>query len=327
MATKPFPILLITATDIGGGLAASGLVKRLFDEIPYARFTIVTDATLAPLFAEVPNLDRVIVASKAIGLLERYGLWRRLNTRRWGLIVDARDCGLSQYLRRDRRAVLQARPGSEPVHPVLALARLLDLEADPPRPFLYTSPEIEAAADEQLGQGGPILAIAPGGAWSGRAWPVERFAQLAGQLLGADGPMPDGRLLVVGDPSDGDVIEASRFAVARQRLVGRPGGQGLLGDYALLKRARLFIGDDGPWMHLAAAAGAPTLGLFGPSDERTCAPWGPKARVVRGPRPFEAFQAIDPGLNQAIGHMMDLPVQTVLDAAQDLYAATEPSHA
>lgn len=325
MATKPFPILIITATDIGGALAASGLVKRLFDEIPYARFAIVTDVALAPLFAEVPNLDRVITAPRSIGLLERYGLVRRLNTRRWGLIVDARDCGLSGYLRRERRAVLQPKPGA-PLHPVVALAEALGLEADPPPPFLYTSPEIDAAADEALGEGGPILAIAPGAAWSGRAWPVERFAQLAGQLLGADGPMPDGRLLVVGDPNDGDVIEASRFAIARQRLVSPALGLGVLGDYALLKRVRLFIGNDGPWMHLAAAAGAPTLGLFGPSDERTAAPWGRKARSVRGPRPFEAFQAIDPGLNQAIGHMMDLPVQTVLDAAQDLFTATEPRH-
>ena len=79
-------------------------------------------------------------------------------------------------------------------------------------------------------------------------------------------------------------------------------------------------------MHLAAAAGAPTLGLFGPSDERVRGPWGANAHVVRGPRPFEAFQTLDPGFNQAIGHMMDLPVETVLEAAQDLLAATEPGH-
>ena len=53
-------------------------------------------------------------------------------------------------------------------------------------------------------------------------------------------------------------------------------------------------------MHLAAAAGAPTLGLFGPSDERLYAPVGRRTpRVVRGPRDFEAIKAVDPGFNQA----------------------------
>ena len=40
MATKPFPILFITATRIGDAVLSSGLIKRLLDEIPHARFTI-----------------------------------------------------------------------------------------------------------------------------------------------------------------------------------------------------------------------------------------------------------------------------------------------
>ena len=34
-------------------------------------------------------------------------------------------------------------------------------------------------------------------------------------------------------------------------------------------------------MHIAAAVGAPTLGLFGPSREAHYAPWGPRAAAVR----------------------------------------------
>ena len=66
----------------------------------------------------------------------------------------------------------------------------------------------------------------------------------------------------------------------------------------------------------------PTLGLFGPSDERLYAPWGPNTRVVRGPRGFEAIKASDPGFTQVICHMMDLPVDTVVAAAKDLLKAT-----
>ena len=72
-----------------------------------------------------------------------------------------------------------------------------------------------------------------------------------------------------------------------------------------------------------AAAGTPTIGLFGPSDDQLYAPWGPNTRVVRGPRSFEQIRAVDPGLSQALCHMMDLPVETVTAAAKDLLAKTQ----
>ena len=86
---------------------------------------------------------------------------------------------------------------------------------------------------------------------------------------------------------------------------------------------RLFIGNDSGAMHLAAAAGVPTLGLFGPSDDRLYAPWGPHCRVVRGGRDLEAFRRIDPELNQAVCHMFDLSVDSVVDAATRLLKETE----
>ena len=64
MATKPFPILFITATRIGDAVLSSGLIKRLVDEIPHARFTIVAGPAAAPLFADTPGLDRIIVMAK-----------------------------------------------------------------------------------------------------------------------------------------------------------------------------------------------------------------------------------------------------------------------
>jgi ADP-heptose:LPS heptosyltransferase len=114
--------------------------------------------------------------------------------------------------------------------------------------------------------------------------------------------------------------------VARNRVIDLT-GQDLLVAHAALKRARLFIGNDSGAMHLAAAAGVPTLGLFGPSDERRYAPWGPNARVVRGARDLDQIRAADPGLNQAVCHMMDLSVEKVVRAADELLAQTEPKDA
>src|SRR3546814_13431024 len=50
---------------------------------------------------------------------------------------------------------------------------------------------------------------------------------------------------------------------------------------AALRRCAFYIGNDSGLMHLAAASGTPTLGLFGPSRERVYGPWGEKTASVR----------------------------------------------
>ena len=75
---------------------------------------------------------------------------------------------------------------------------------------------------------------------------------------------------------------------------------------------------------MAAAAGAPTLGLFGPSDERLYGPWGDKTCVARGPRSFVQIKVKDPELSQPVCHMLDLPVPQVLADAKALFEATQP---
>ncbi|MCR5873283.1 glycosyltransferase family 9 protein [Phenylobacterium sp. J426] len=196
MASGPFPILFITATRIGDAVLSSGLIKRLHDEIPNARFTIVAGPAAAPLFAEVPNLDRVIVMQKAKSGGHWFDLWRETRKRRWGLVVDLRGSGLTRFLRTRRRAV--HRKSAEPVHKVLEAARLLKIEDEPAAPFLFTSPDTEAYAAELVAGEGPILALAPAANWIGKTWPVERFSQVAMRLVRGDGPLRGGRLMVVG---------------------------------------------------------------------------------------------------------------------------------
>lgn len=329
MTQRAFPILFITATRIGDAVLSSGLIRMLADQIPNARFTIVAGPLAAPLFAHVPGLDRVIVMEKGKGKGHWFKLWRQVRHKKWSLVVDLRGSATALFLRRDKRAIWKKLPG-EVVHKVVDAARTLKLEGDPPAPHLYITPDVQALADDLLapiaGQGeGPILAVGPAANWVGKVWPIERFTQTVAQLLDKDGPMAGGRLLILGGPEDTRMIEELRRASARGRTIDLTGKVDLLTAYACLRRARLFIGNDSGLMHIAAAAGAPTLGLFGPSDERRYAPWGDKAVAVRGPRGFDQFLAVDPDLSQAIRHMSDLPVATVVREAKALLIRTEPS--
>ena len=322
--TSGFPILFITATRIGDAVLSSGLIRRLADEIPNARFTIVAGPAAAPLFAHVPGLERVIVFEKSKTGSHWLELWRKVRHRQWGLVVDLRGSGLSRFLRTKRRAI--HRKGSHATHKVLEAARTLRIEDEPAAPFIFTSPDVEAYADELTAGKGPILAMAPAANWVGKTWPVERFSQVAMKLLRDHSPIQGGRLMVLGGPGDEKLARALRD-VAGKGFIDLAGKADLVTSYACLKRARLFIGNDSGAMHLSAAAGCPTIGLFGPSDERLYAPWGDHTRVVRGPRSYEQIRAVDPGFQQALCHMMDLPVETVVSAARELLRATEPKDA
>jgi ADP-heptose:LPS heptosyltransferase len=323
MARGSFPILFITATNIGDAVLASGLIKRLADEIPNARFTIVAGPAAAPLFAFVPNLDELIVFAKQKDGSHWFDLWRKVRKRRWGLVVDLRGSAISRVLSTKRRAIHRKLVG-EPIHKVIEAARVLKIEDEPAAPHIYLSPEVEAYALDLMPGQGPILAMAPAANWVGKTWPLERFSRVAMRLLGPDGPMKGGRLMVLGGGADRKTAQGLKDCVPRYRFIDLAGQVDLVTPIASLKQARLFIGNDSGAMHLAAAAGTPTLGLFGPTDERRYAPWGPNARVVRGGRSFEDIIAADPGSNQALCHMMDLSVDRVYEAARTLLADTEP---
>jgi ADP-heptose:LPS heptosyltransferase len=321
MTAKSFPILYISSNRIGDAVLASGLLKRLHDEIPAARFTIVAGPPSAPLYRDTPNLDQIIVMEKSRGRGHWFKLWTQVRGRRWGLILDRRGSSIATFLSSKKRAIHRGND-REPVHKVIEAARLLRLADAPPPPFLFTSEETEAKAKRLLGEGGPILAVGPAANWIGKTWPTERFALAAVQLMEKGAPFERGRLLILGGPDDWRAAEPMRRSIARERWIDLTGQVDLLTAYAALKHVRLFIGNDSGLMHLAAAAGAPTLGLFGPSDERLYGPWGEKTQVVRGPRSFAQIQAIDPGLSQPVCHMLDLPVDTVVEAAKTLFAAT-----
>lgn len=326
MVGKPFLILVIAPVDVGDAIAVSGLIPRLLREIPEAQFTIVAGPETAPLFEYAPNLTRIVVAAKYEGFGAQVSLRQKLSGKTWGLVLDLGHAGIATWLKRKRRAELPE--DRMDTNRTVAAAHLLGFDADPPTPFLYTSPEIESATDEALIGEGPIIAVGPGAGWVGRMWPAERYGQVASKLMMTPGaPLAHARILALGGDTDRDAMQESVFPLPRKRIISRPYSQDLMTDYAWLKRCRLYIGGDNVWTQLAAAAGVPTVAIFGPSDDRVYAPFGPHVTVVRGPRDFATLKALDPEFSYQVSHLNDLTVDTVLTAAQDLLSRTGPADA
>lgn len=316
-----FRILYIAEADPEAAVLSSGALAYLVEAMPRARFTVVGSPASAPLFADLPRLDRLIVL-EGEGTGDWFNLWNQVRAIEWGLVVDLRGSTLWKRLKRQKRALkVTPNPGE---HAVQAAARAVQFDETPP-PRLYTSDETEAQVDaliEQLGVSGegPILAVGPGVDWMGKQWPAERFAKVAAPLLADDGPLAGGRLMIVGDETDRDVAHTIRLAAPRKRVMELQGRLTPLQTVAALRRARLFLGADSLWTQLAVASGVPVVAVFGPSDEAWKGPWG--GVTVRGDRTLDEYRRLDPKLNQALHHMSDLPVERVLKAAKALLAKT-----
>lgn len=319
MSPRPPQILFITATRIGDVVLSSGLIRHLAAANPDASFTIAGGAAPISLFADTPGLDALLPMVKQPNGGHWLNLWRRTRRVRWDQVIDLRGSAIAHLLRARVRHVLDRR-GRE-LHRVVAYAQTLGLQSAPPAPSFFVSPQTQTAADHGLAGAGDILAMAPAANWIGKTWPAERFAALARDLLGADGPLPKGRLLLLGGREDLAAAEVVAAALGQDRVIMALGEPDLLTTYAMLKRVRLFVGNDSGMMHLAAAAGAPTLGLFGPTDDRLYAPWGERCLVVRA-EPFAGFKARDPQLNLPEPHMASLDQATVHAAAMSLLART-----
>ncbi|MBF0394981.1 MAG: glycosyltransferase family 9 protein, partial [Alphaproteobacteria bacterium] len=109
-------------------------------------------------------------------------------------------------------------------------------------------------------------------------------------------------------------------SIPAARRLDLVGGPGLAEVAACLGRAALYLGNDSGLMHLAAAMGIPTLGLFGPSPEALYAPWGPRAAVLRTPESYEALVGA-PGFDYRgqTSLMTGLTVDAVVKAATALW--------
>jgi len=290
-------ILFVTSNRIGDAVLSTGLLDHLLRRYPEARFTVATGPVAEGVFLRMPRLERLILMEKRPYGRHWIGLWAACVGTLWDLVVDIRSAALPFTLAARRRAVRRRRGG----HKTAQLAAILDLDP-PPLPVAWTAPEDRARAAVLVPPGPPLLVLGPTANWTGKVWPPERFVDLARALLA--GPMAGARIVVLAGPG------AQERALAAPVLAALPGAIDLAGAVSLpeaaavLARAALFVGNDSGLMHLAAAAGAPTLGLFGPTPADEYAPAGRRTAtaVARGP------------------HMADLDVATALAAATGLIA-------
>lgn len=264
-------ILFVTSNRLGDAVLSTGLLDHLIRAHPDARITVVCGPVAAGLFARMPNRAATIELRKRDRGLHWLALWRQVVPHLWDLVVDIRGSVLSWLVPTRRRAVFRRRGGPK----IAELAAILGLDPPPLPVAWFTEADIQRVRTI-LGTDRPYIALAPTANWAPKVWPAERFAQ-AFAALATPGTVP----VILGGPGD------TERAMAAPLLAALPGAIDLVGRLtlpevsALLAGASLFIGNDSGLMHMAAAAGAPTVGLFGPTDASIYAPAGRRTTHVK----------------------------------------------
>ena len=159
--------------------------------------------------------------------------------------------------------------GRRPGHRLAQLGALLGLDP-PPLPVAWFAPADARRAEMLLPGDGPWIALGPTANWDRKVWPAERFVTLTDALTAPAGPLAGARVAVLGGPGAAERAMAAPVldGLGDERAVDLVGNLSLPEAAAVLARCALFVGNDSGLMHLSAATGTPTLGLFGPSPRR-----------------------------------------------------------
>lgn len=155
-------------------------------------------------------------------------------------------------------------PGINVIHKNLSLVRgALDIPVgNEPCEFpIETTAEHRHEAEAIAGRAaGTFALLNPGGGWVTKLWRSADFGRLAKRVWEEAGVEP---IIVTGPGESHLAAEAQANAGGFEIIHAEPT---LKGFYELAKRAVVYVGGDTGPTHIAAAAGTPIVGIFGPTE-------------------------------------------------------------
>jgi len=274
-------VLLITLSNIGDAIMTTPVMEALHAKYPRAQMDIVTDARSVELFEHCPYRGNLFLRDKQQGWRGTLALLRQLRQARYDLVVDLRTDGLAWLLRARRRLGRWGckKADSHAVEQHMAVIAKREHVTGIPPVCIWLSSAEQRFAQQALSAlpGNRWLALGPGARWEPKRWPVRHYVTLADRLQ-----REFDAVLLLGSTADTACCRELAAALSLPCL-NLAGKTTLLQAGALLQHARLFVGNDSGLGHLAAAAGIPSLTLFGPGDPSRYRPWNPQGHWLQCP--------------------------------------------
>jgi heptosyltransferase II len=140
----------------------------------------------------------------------------------------------------------------------------------------------ELLASHGVDQSAPIFCLCPGSVNSeAKRWPGDYFAALADLLSERLG----GNVVFLGAPGERGLVESIIEQTKTRNAANCAGEADILTSMAVMGLSTLVISNDTGSAHLAVAASADVLTLFGPTSAGATAPFGPRAHLLQGEAP------------------------------------------
>jgi lipopolysaccharide heptosyltransferase II len=295
-------VLIRVNNWIGDVVMISPAVRALRAHYRGARIALLAKSWVLESLQGDPVYDDLIEydsAGRHAGLRGRLRLAAALRRERFDLAIlfqKAFDAAALAFLAgarhrvgyaTDRRSFLLTRAleppaaGTHHVEVFLGIARALGCRIEDPFPSFHLGPaDRERAAallrDAGLSSHDPLVAFHPGASKAPRAWHPERFAELGRRLAVVHGA----RLVLLGSAAEQDLLARISGALPPGLAFVPAPGVSIKVSGGLLERCRLFVGNDSGPMHVAAALGVPTIGIFGPGTARLTGPLARDGRAV-----------------------------------------------
>lgn len=285
-------ILIVRLDEIGDMVTSLPAIALLRASHPTARITMWCKPLCKPLMEAVPEVDAVVCSEEELraGLkVSEYGkidLWVELR----GSWVSLRLAALLRPRYRVDRATVRLRNSKLPRHPhevVTNCQVIAPVIGDLPQgavlhPKLHLQDAHIAAAEAFLRMRGiraPFALLHPTANKPLKRWPIAQFAALAKELHSRGMAV-----VLVGTPSEQAALD--ELATLCPLPTHSTAGALSLPEFAALaSKAALYVGNDSGPMHIAAAVGAPVVGLFGPAEPHVFAPKGPRAAYLQHLQP------------------------------------------
>jgi heptosyltransferase-2 len=337
------PILIVPYFWIGDYVRCHTAVRLLNVRFPGRPVDILTTTRTAPLIDYMPGVRKGVVCDLPRGrlaLAKQWELARRLRAERYGsVLVMPRTwkSALAPFLARipqrtgfigEGRFVLlnDVRWGEKKHDRMIDRKVALALPTHAAAPESYPVPRLEVPHNElsawvarrELGGERRVVALCPATVGPGRRWPISRFAELARELCAGGAAV-----WVLGSADDRP--SAMKIALAGGARVRDLTGPDLRDAILALKAADVAVANDSGLLHVAAALGTPTVGIFGPTRPFLTGPLNPLAAAIEPNVPLCPTCQRDGCTRLDHRRTEDIPLAPVLDAVRGVLAGAGKS--